>query len=77
MPTANMPVRIHCKTGTTSARLVLSTRANCQEFVATYRDDGLLYAVDSLFCITSATILVRQSKKTPEEREIGKCLHRY
>ena len=49
MPTANMPVRIHCKTGTTSARLVLSTRPNCQEFVATYRDDGLLYAVDSPF----------------------------
>ena len=43
-----MPARVRCKTGTTSARLVFSTRAKCQEFVATHRDDGLPYAVDSV-----------------------------
>ena len=71
MPAADMPVRIHCETGTTSARLVFSTRAECQEFVATYRDDGLLYGVDSPFCNTSATIIASQSK-SPEDREIGR-----
>ena len=35
------------------------------------RDDGLLYAVDSPFCNTSATTTVRQSK-SPEDREIGR-----
>ena len=45
-----MPVRVYCRTGTTSARLVLSSRVKCQEFVATHRDSP------------SATILVRQSK---------------
>ena len=32
MPTANVPVRIHFKTASTFARLVVSKRANCQEF---------------------------------------------
>ena len=44
---ADMPVRIHF--GTTSARLVCSTRAKCQEFVATHRDEGLPYSIDSPF----------------------------
>ena len=52
---------------------MFSTRAKCQEFVATYRDDGLLYAVDRLLCNTSAAIIVRQSK-SPEDREIGRSL---
>ena len=38
---ADLLLRIHCKTGAASARLVLSTRTKCQEFVATCRDDGL------------------------------------
>ena len=71
MPAADMLVRIHCKTCTTSVRLVFSTRAKCEEFVATYRDDGLLYAVDGPWCDTRATFIVRQSK-SPEDREIGR-----
>ena len=71
MPTANNPVRIHCKTGSTSARFVFNTRTKCQEFVATYRNDGVPCAVENPFCNTSATIMVRQSK-SPEDRETGK-----
>ena len=41
MPTPNMPVRIHCKTGTTFARLVFETRAKCQDLMARFKDDGL------------------------------------
>ena len=66
-----MPVRIHCKTGSLSARLVLETRSKCQDFVARFKDDGLPYAVDSPFCRTNAVILVRQCK-SPEDREIGR-----
>ena len=70
-----MPIRIHCKTGSLSARLVFETRAKCQDFVARFTEDGPPFAVDSPFCNTSATILVRQSKspedKSPEDREIG------
>ena len=46
-------------------------RANCQEFVATHRDDGLPHAVDSPFCYTSVSVIVRQST-SPEDREIGR-----
>ena len=41
LATVFLPDRIHCKTGTTSAPLVLNTRARCEEFVARFRDDGL------------------------------------
>ena len=71
MPAADMPFRIQCKTGTTSARLVFSTRAKFQDFLETYRDDGLTYANDSSCCNTNATFMVRQSK-SPEDREIGR-----
>ena len=40
-PTCNKPVRIHCKTGSLSVRLVFETRAKCQDFVARYKDDGI------------------------------------
>ena len=69
--TDDMPPRIHCQTGTTSARLVFNMRAKCQKFVARCRDHGLSCSVDSPFCNTSATILVRHSK-SPEDREIGR-----
>ena len=72
VPTPKMPVRVPCKTGFTSARLVFETRAKCQDFVTRLKDDGLPYAVGYPFCNTSATILVRQSN-SPEDREIGKC----
>ena len=71
MPAPSLHIRIHCKTGSASAQLVFEKRAECQEFVARFKDDGLTYKVDSLFCNTSATILVRQSK-SPEDREIGR-----
>ena len=38
----NKPVRIHCKTGSLSSRLVFETRAKCQDFVARFQDDGIL-----------------------------------
>ena len=33
-PALKKPTRIHCKTGSVSARLVIETRAKCQDFVA-------------------------------------------
>ena len=33
MPAYDKPARIHCKTGSLSARLVFETRAKCQDFV--------------------------------------------
>ena len=65
------PVRIHCKGGSVSARLVFETRAKCQDFVARYKDDGISYEIDTPFCSTKTTISVRQSKSL-EDREIGK-----
>ena len=54
-----------------SARLVFETRGKCQDFVARYRDDGIDYEFDSLFCNAKTVISVRQSKSL-EDREIGK-----
>ena len=48
----DLPEGIHCKAGTTSARLVFETRARCQEFVARFKDDGLPCSVCSPFCNT-------------------------
>ena len=45
-----------------SARLVFETRATCQEFVARYKDGGILHEIDSFFCTYKTTILVRHSK---------------
>ena len=42
MPAYDKPVRIHCKTGSLSARRVLEIRAKCQDFVARCKDDGSL-----------------------------------
>ena len=41
---ADMPDKIHCKTGTTSARLVFVTRARCQYCVARFRRWPLLFS---------------------------------
>ena len=71
MSAHNKPVRFHCKAGSVSARLVLETRAKCQNFVARYQDDGILDEIDSPFCSAKTTISVRQSKSL-EDQEIGK-----
>ena len=47
-PAFNRPIRIHCKTGSLSARLVFETRAECQDFVARYKDDGTEKLEDDL-----------------------------
>ena len=67
----NKLVRIHCKAGSMSVRLVFETRAKCQDFVARYKDDAIPYAIDSPFCCTTTNIIVSQSKSI-EDREIGK-----
>ena len=54
-----------------SARLVFGTRAKCQDFVARYKDDGIPFEVDSLFCKSRTIITVRQSKSL-EDQEIGR-----
>ena len=64
---------IHCKTCGLSARLVFETRAECQDFVARYKDDGIPYEVDSPFCNVKTNIAVRQSKSL-EDWEIGRRL---
>ena len=71
MPAYSKPVRIHCKAGSVSARLVFETRAKCQDFVARYQHDGIPYEINSPFCCAKTTITVRQSKSI-EDREIGK-----
>ena len=71
MQACNKSVRIHCKAGSVSVRLVFETRAKCQDFVARCKDDGIPYAIDSPFCCTNTNIIVRQSKSI-EDREIGK-----
>ena len=65
MPAFNKPVkpvRIHCKADSVSVRLVLETRAKCQDLIARCKDDGIPYAIDSPFCCTTTNIIVRQSK---------------
>ena len=62
----NTPIRIHCKTGPLSGRLVFETRAFCQDSVARFKDDSLPCAVESPFCRKSAPMLVRQP--SPPER---------
>ena len=59
---SDYPQRVHCKRGTDSARIVLNTRALCQDLVARFKDDGLPYSVSSPFCIATSTMLVRQSR---------------
>ena len=71
MPAYNKPIRIHCKAGSVSPRLVFETRTKCQDFVARYKDDGIPYEINSSFCCAKTTITVRQSKSI-EDREIGK-----
>ena len=68
-PAFHKPTRIHCKTGSLSARLVFETRAKCQDSVARYKDDGISYEVDSPFCNVSTKVRDRQSKSL-EHREI-------
>ena len=70
-PAFNKLVRIHCKAGSVSVRLVFETRAKCQDFIARYKDDGITCAINSPFCCTNTNITVRQSKSI-EDREIGK-----
>ena len=67
----NKLVRIHCKAGSVSVRLVFETRGKCQDFVVRYKDDGIPHAINSLFCFANTTITVRQSRSI-EDREIGK-----
>ena len=71
MPAVNKPVRLHCKAGSVSVRLVFETRAKCQDFIARCKIDGIPYAIDSPFCCTNTNIIVRQSKSI-EDRDIGK-----
>ena len=71
MQACNKPVRIHCKAGSVSVRLVFETRGECQDFVARCKDDGIPDAINSPFCRASSTIVVRQSRSI-EDREMGK-----
>ena len=71
MPAYNKPVRIHCKAGSVSARLVFETRAKCEDFVARFKDVSIPYEIDSPFCCAKTTISVRHSKLL-EDREVGK-----
>ena len=41
MPTCDKPVRIHCETGSLSARRVFEIKATCQDFVVQCKDDGI------------------------------------
>ena len=69
----NKPVRIHCKAGSVSVRLVFETRGKCQDIIVRYEDDGIPFTINSPFCCSKTTITVVQSRSI-EEREIGKQL---
>ena len=71
MLACNKLVRIHCKAGSVSVRLVFETRGIYQDFVTRYKDDSIPFAINSPFCCTNTTITVRQSRSI-EDREIGK-----
>ena len=71
MPACNKPVRIHCKAGSVSVRLVFETQGKCQDFIARCKDGGIPYAINRPFCCTNTNITVRQSRSI-EGREIGK-----
>ena len=72
IPVSHNPVRIHCKAGSVSARLVFETRAKCQDFVGLYKDGGI--PVKLTVCSKEkTTISVRQSKSL-EDREIGEAI---
>ena len=71
MQACKNPVRIHCKAGSVSVRLVFETRGKCQDFIFRYKDDGIPYTINSPFCCANTIITVRQSRSI-EEREIGK-----
>ena len=71
VPAFNRPIRLHCKTGSLSARFVFETRAKCHDFVARHTDDSISYDVHCPFCNTSTKIMVHQSKSL-EDREIGR-----
>ena len=71
MLACNKLVRIHCKVGSASVRLVSETRGKCQDIVARFEDDGIPYAMNSPLCCTNSTITVRQYRSI-EDREIGK-----
>ena len=45
-PADNRPVRIHCKAGSTSVRLVFESRAKCQDFVVRYKNNGIPCEID-------------------------------
>ena len=61
IPVCKNPVRIYCKAGSVSARLVFGTRAKSQDFVVRFFDDGIQYEINSPFCCAKTTITVRQS----------------
>ena len=71
MPTCNKLVRIHCKAGSVSVRLVFETRAKRQDRIPRYKDDGIPHAINSPFCSANTNIVVRQSNSI-EDREIAK-----
>ena len=50
MPACNKPFRNHCKAGSVSVRLVFETRAKCQDLIARKKDDGIPFAINTLFC---------------------------
>ena len=73
IPAHNKPIRVHCKTGGLSARLV---RAKCQDSVAGYKNDGIPYAIDSPFYNGRTNITVRQSKSLEDRASLESCVHK-
>ena len=63
------PVRIHCETGSLSARLAFEMRAKCQDFMARCKYDGIPDEIDSPFWQRRTNITVGQ-RKSLEDREI-------
>ena len=73
MPAYDKPVRIHCKTGSLSARRVFEIRAICQDFVAGCKDDDIPYEIDGPFWQSRTNIAVGQ-RKSLEDREIWETI---
>ena len=67
VPSFNRLIRIHCRRGSPSARVVFETRAKRQDFVARYKDDGILYEVKSPFAISAQSWCVNPNRHRTEK----------
>ena len=74
MSAYNKPVRIFCKAGSVSVRLVFESRAKCQDFIARCKDDGIPCEIDSLFAASKQLMLsANPDVRSPARHPVVPC----